>query len=71
MGLYEQPNDYTCGPFALKHALVTLGRLADEDSIYLVRQRSPRIRFRMLDLVSGGVGASSLPLQDGDLIVVE
>jgi len=33
VGLYEQPNDYTCGPFALKHALVTLGRLADEDSI--------------------------------------
>lgn len=33
MGLYRQPNDYTCGPFALKHALVTLGRLADEDTI--------------------------------------
>lgn len=33
MGLYEQPNDWTCGPFALKHALVTLGRLADEDAI--------------------------------------
>jgi hypothetical protein len=33
VGLYEQPNDWTCGPFALKHALVTLGRLADEDSI--------------------------------------
>ncbi len=33
MGFYRQPNDWTCGPFALKHALVTLGRLADEDSI--------------------------------------
>lgn len=33
MGLYKQPNDWTCGPFALKHALVTLGRLADENSI--------------------------------------
>ena len=33
MGLYRQPNDWTCGPFALKHALVALGRLADEDSI--------------------------------------
>ena len=33
MGFYPQPNDYTCGPFALKHALVTLGRLVDEDRI--------------------------------------
>ena len=33
MGLYRQPNDWTCGPFALKHALVALGRLADEDTI--------------------------------------
>lgn len=33
MGLYPQPNDWTCGPFALKHALVTLGRLADEQHI--------------------------------------
>ena len=33
MGFYPQPNDYTCGPFALKHALVTLGRLVDEDKI--------------------------------------
>lgn len=33
MGLYEQPNDWTCGPFALKHALVTLGKLADESAI--------------------------------------
>jgi len=33
VGLYQQPNDWSCGPFALKHALVTLGRLADEASI--------------------------------------
>ncbi len=33
MGLYPQPNDWTCGPFALKHALVALGRLADEGQI--------------------------------------
>lgn len=33
MGLYKQPNDWTCGPFALKHALVTIGRLADEQVI--------------------------------------
>lgn len=33
LGLYPQPNDWTCGLFALKHALVTLGRSADEESI--------------------------------------
>jgi hypothetical protein len=33
VGLYRQPNEWTCGPFALKHALVTLGRLADEQTI--------------------------------------
>ena len=36
MGFYPQPNDYACGPFALKHALVTLGRLVDEDKIALI-----------------------------------
>ena len=29
MGLYKQPNDFTCGPYALKHALTALGVLAD------------------------------------------
>ncbi len=29
MGLYRQPNDFTCGPYALKHALTVLGVLAD------------------------------------------
>jgi len=33
VGLYPQPNDCSCVPFALKHAQVTLGRLADEDHI--------------------------------------
>jgi hypothetical protein len=33
LGFYPQPNDWSCGPFALKHALVALGRLVDEDKI--------------------------------------
>jgi hypothetical protein len=33
MGLYPQPNQWQCGPFALKHALVTLGIFADEKNI--------------------------------------
>ena len=33
MGFYPQPNDFTCGPFALKHALVAIGKPADEDEI--------------------------------------
>ncbi|MBI3006224.1 MAG: hypothetical protein HYY49_12535 [Ignavibacteriales bacterium] len=33
MGLYPQPNHWQCGPFALKHALVSLGIFADEKSI--------------------------------------
>jgi hypothetical protein len=33
MGLYKQPNDWTCGPFALKHALVAIGQLTDENAI--------------------------------------
>ena len=33
MGLYPQPNQWQCGPFALKHALVTLGIFADEKAI--------------------------------------
>lgn len=33
MGFYKQPNDWTCGPFALKHALVAIGQLADEQAI--------------------------------------
>ncbi|MBM4159808.1 MAG: hypothetical protein FJ217_01785 [Ignavibacteria bacterium] len=33
MAFYPQPNLWQCGPFALKHALVTLGISADEDHI--------------------------------------
>ncbi|HQR18868.1 MAG TPA: hypothetical protein PK948_10875 [Gemmatimonadales bacterium] len=33
MGIYPQPNIWQCGPFALKHALVTLGVLKDEREI--------------------------------------
>lgn len=33
MGFYPQPNLWQCGPFALKHALVMLGILADENEI--------------------------------------
>lgn len=33
MGFYPQPNLWQCGPFALKHALITLGILADEEKI--------------------------------------
>lgn len=33
MALYPQPNHWQCGPFALKHALVTLGVFADEKAI--------------------------------------
>jgi hypothetical protein len=32
-GFYPQPNDWTCGPFALKHALVALGRTVDANHI--------------------------------------
>ena len=33
MGLYPQPNDWTCGPFALKHGLISLGRLVSGDKL--------------------------------------
>lgn len=36
MGFYPQPKDYLCGPFALKHALATLGRSVDEDRLALL-----------------------------------
>lgn len=32
-GLHPQPNEWTCGPFALKHALVTLGRLVSGERL--------------------------------------
>ena len=33
MSFYPQPDDYSCGPFALKHALVTLGKFASESEL--------------------------------------
>jgi hypothetical protein len=33
MGLYPQPNNWSCGPFALKHAFIMLGRVVDEKRI--------------------------------------
>jgi hypothetical protein len=36
MGFYPQPNLWQCGPFALKHALVMLGILADENEVALI-----------------------------------
>jgi len=32
-GFYPQPNEWTCGPFALKHALLALGRMVDVNEI--------------------------------------
>jgi hypothetical protein len=32
-GFYPQPNEWSCGPFALKHALLALGRMVDVDEI--------------------------------------
>jgi hypothetical protein len=32
-GFYPQPNEWTCGPFALKHALLALGRMVDVGEI--------------------------------------
>lgn len=32
-GFYPQPNDWSCGPFALKHALLALGRMVDAGEI--------------------------------------
>ena len=41
MGLYPQPNRWQCGPFALKHALVTLGIFAPEGLITEIAGTDP------------------------------
>jgi hypothetical protein len=41
MGLYPQPNRWQCGPFALKHALVTLGIFAPERVITQIAGADP------------------------------
>ncbi len=33
MGLYPQPNKWQCGPFALKYALIMLGKFVDENAV--------------------------------------
>ena len=33
MGLYPQPNKWQCGPFALKHALIMLGKIVNEREV--------------------------------------
>jgi hypothetical protein len=33
MGFHPQPNDWSCGPFALKHALIALGQNVDEQRL--------------------------------------
>ncbi|MBI4535850.1 MAG: hypothetical protein HY708_06195 [Ignavibacteriae bacterium] len=33
MGIYPQPNKWQCGPFALKHALIMLGKFVDEKQV--------------------------------------
>lgn len=33
MGLYPQPNKWQCGPFALKHALIMLGKFVKEKKV--------------------------------------
>ena len=33
MGLYPQPNKWQCGPFALKYALIMLGRIVSEKEV--------------------------------------
>jgi polysaccharide export outer membrane protein len=75
LGEVAQPGKYGVDPRdGVAAALAMAGGLsefADEDSIYLVREHSPRVRFRMFDLVSGEPDAPSLALRDGDLVVVE
>ncbi len=75
LGEVAQPGKYALDLHdGVATALALAGGLtefADEDSIYVVRDRSPRIRYRLRDLVSGGEGSGSLPLRDGDLLVVE
>ncbi|MEZ4401441.1 MAG: hypothetical protein R3B06_15555 [Kofleriaceae bacterium] len=40
MGIYQQPNDFTCGPYALKHALTVLGIVADPKHLTRIAKTS-------------------------------
>ncbi|MGH7547134.1 MAG: hypothetical protein ACREMM_03030 [Gemmatimonadales bacterium] len=42
MGIYGQPNSWTCGPFALKHALLAFGVFAREDDLARVAGSTER-----------------------------
>ena len=76
----------TPGTFSLQrssgvlHALAAAGGLtqyAGYENIYVLRRLDPksraptRIRFRYLDLTSGGTAAAGFLLQSGDVVVVE
>jgi polysaccharide export outer membrane protein len=77
VGEVRAPGVYEVGPVAaLMPALARAGGLtefADEDSIYVVRNRPrpERIRFRFDDLVGGDPRSNAFRLSDGDVIVVE
>ncbi len=43
MGFSQQPNRWQCGPFALKHALIMLGILADEKAISKIAGSDPSV----------------------------
>src|ERR1043165_1271826 len=54
-GFYPQPNEWTCGPFALKHALLALGRMVDVSQISTTAktarvERDARVLHELLDL---------------------
>lgn len=75
LGEVAQPGKY---PIRSRDGVATalalaggLTEYADEDSIYLVRPGSPRIRFRLRDLVGGSDSAPPIALRDGDLVVIE
>ena len=38
MSFYPQPNEWSCGPFALKHSLIALGKFVSEDDLARVAQ---------------------------------
>ena len=61
-----------CLPQALARA-GGLNQFANEDAIYVIRQKPAplRVRFRYTDLVAGDTRSNGFVLEDGDVIVVE
>jgi hypothetical protein len=43
MGLYDQPNSWQCGPFALKHGLLAYGIFAHEDMLAKAAGSTPEL----------------------------